>query len=1038
MMKCQLRKAMTGAMSLTHAVLHSCSLLVLAVLAPSALALDSTQPTTSYIRTTFTVDDGLPDNVVNAILQSRDGFLWIGTGAGLVRFNGRDFTPIDFRVEGFALQAVRALAEGPDGSLWVGTNLGLVRIPDVEHYDPSRSTARVYRTGDPRDVGVDWLKFTRDGALLVCTALGVYRLNGERVVSGLPEMILQARAVELEAQNERFLIGDGNDYLEWDSGRIIKHPGLAAALAPQSGVAAQEMVGGVIYHVMEDHAGAMWFSTHWGIARQDRNTIYRYRPYGGGEGSRPIRTYEDGYGTVWALRDAGIFRAHRDSLEPLLTGVTPRCIFSDRDGNLWIGTNGDGLIRFSDRRVHMFTMADGLPNDVPMAVLERHDGSVWVGNNCGGISRFDGERFVTYSEKDGLLNSCVWALAEDGNQDLWIGTWGGGAFRFKDGRFEQYSEPQGLRSTVVRSIAASPDGSVWFATDEGLSRLRDGHLRNYSAVDGLSSDHLTAVYADRHGGILAASSAGIDRFTGDRFVPLSSTHRILDPPYTGFAETPSGEPYAFSASRGISRIEGNRLVDIGPDLDLLNMVEFRDQELWFSGGHGIYRFPAASDGLSPEHRADPLDYMMFGRADGLRSTQCSVGRPNMVIDREGRLWVATVQGLAMIDLPRLKHQQRRPAIFIEEATVDRQTQRLPSQIVISPGNHRLELKFDAIELTSPEKIRFQYRLDGVEGAWLDAGPARTAIYTSVPLGTHWFHVRACNSDGVWDREGITCAIVQQPFFYETKWFRVLAVAGLAMLAAGVYRLRVRKIAAELNARMEERIDERMRIARDLHDTLLQSFQGLLLRFQAAHNLIPAQPEQAKNALAVALDRGAEAIAEARDTVKDLRESTVVTNDLARELGSVCEDLQTAGANTTSATVEVKGEARELHPMLRDEIFLIASEALRNAFEHAEAGSIRVRITYGDRELELQVSDDGRGIDPEIFDRGGRSGHWGLSGMRERAESIGGRLDLWSARGTGTQIVLRIPARRVYSKFPTHRWRLLGKGGHERTNSNSDS
>jgi ligand-binding sensor domain-containing protein len=369
---------------LTRTVLHSCSLLLLAALAPSALALDSKQPATSYIRTTFTVDDGLPDNVVNAILQSRDGFLWIGTGAGLVRFNGRDFTPVDFRMPGFASQAVRALAEGPDGSLWVGTNLGTVRIPDVEHYDPSRSTPRVYHTGDPRDVGVEWLKFARDGVLLVGTALGVYGLNGERFVSGLPEMITQARAIELEAPNERFLIGADNDYLEWDRGRIIKHPGLAAALAPESGIAAHEMVGGVISHVMEDHTGAMWFSTRWGIARQDRNTIYRYRPYGGREVSRPIKTYEDGQGTVWALRYGGVFRAHGDSLEPLLTGVTPRSILADRDGNLWIGTNGDGLIRFSDRRVHMFTMADGLPNNVPMTVLQRHDGSIWVGNNCGG------------------------------------------------------------------------------------------------------------------------------------------------------------------------------------------------------------------------------------------------------------------------------------------------------------------------------------------------------------------------------------------------------------------------------------------------------------------------------------------------------------------------------------------------------------------------------------------------------------------------------------------------------------------------------
>jgi signal transduction histidine kinase len=204
----------------------------------------------------------------------------------------------------------------------------------------------------------------------------------------------------------------------------------------------------------------------------------------------------------------------------------------------------------------------------------------------------------------------------------------------------------------------------------------------------------------------------------------------------------------------------------------------------------------------------------------------------------------------------------------------------------------------------------------------------------------------------------------------------------------------------------------------------------LLRFQAAHNLIPERPEEAKNALAVALDRGAEAITEARHTVENLRESTVVTDNLARELGSVCEDLRTSGARPASATIKVDGEARELHPMLRDEIFRIASEGLRNAFEHAEARRIRVGITYGDRELQLQVSDDGKGIDPEIFDRGGRHGHWGLSGMRERAESIGGRLDVWSARGMGTQIVLRIPAARAYLKSRMRRWRLFGKSENE--------
>jgi signal transduction histidine kinase len=523
---------------------------------------------------------------------------------------------------------------------------------------------------------------------------------------------------------------------------------------------------------------------------------------------------------------------------------------------------------------------------------------------------------------------------------------------------------------------------------------------------------MIAVYADRRGGILAASSLGIDRMTGDRFVPLSSAHPILDPHFIGFGETQSGDLYAFSAPRGISRIEGNRLVDIGPDLDLLNMAGFRGQELWFSGRHGIFRVPTTSAGFSSEDRSDPYDYTMFGRADGLNSTQCSVGSPNMTIDSEGRLWIATVQGLAMIDLLRLPHQRRRPAIYIEEATVDRRMQPLPRQVILPPGNHHLELKFDAIELTSPEKIRFQYRLDGVDGAWLDAGRARMAIYTSVPIGTHWFHVRACSSDGIWDRKGIAYAIIQQPFFYETKWFRLIAVAVLVVLAVGVYRLRVGRIAAGMKARFDERLAERTRIARELHDTLLQTIQGSKLVADEALEQSD-NPTRMRRALLQLSGWLGQATQEERAALNSLRSSTMERNDLAEAFRRALEDCRRQGSIDTSFSVA--GEGKEMHPVVRDEVYRIGYEAIRNACMHAHASRMDVEL-ISSRDVTLRVADNGIGIDPAIADRG-KEGHYGLQGMRERAGRIAAKLTIASSSGSGTEITVVVPGRIIFRKPP---------------------
>jgi len=991
--------------------------IVLAMSTKPARAVDPNQPANSYIRTTFTVEDGLSSNVVNAILQTRNGFLWIGTDAGLNRFNGRHFTPIYYRGSESTPQGiVSALAEGPDGDLWIGTSAGLVRIarPALDGFDRSLST--FYHPGAGISDEITHLHFSRDGALWVGTGAGLYRFDGNRFETVIP--LVSISRIEENAVGHMLII-TSRGFIELDGRRIVEHPGLS----DQLGIYADSF-----YQVYQDRGDVVWFSTYFGLARRVNGPIERFKPYGVAGKDSAFQVYEDPQENLWVSRSTGAFRVSETGLEPLAPGVPTRAMESDREGNLWIGTNGEGLMRFKDRPIRMFTKADGLPNNIPMTVLSKRDGSLWVGNNCGGLSVFNGERFKTYNEKDGLANSCVWALAEGKRGELWAGTWGGGLFRFADGHFAHFGSRQGLAGDVVRAITTASDGSLWIATDGGLSHMMNGQFRNYTTTAGLSSNRVVSVYQDRRGTIWVGTNRGVNRMAGDRFTPVLSSHEIFDPRYISLGEDSPGDLYALSAPKGIDRIEGNQLVEVNHDLDLLSMATSQRGELWFTGGNGIFRFSSAAFRQNRGIEETPLDYAWFGRTDGMASTQCSIGTPNMALAVDGKLWVATVQGLAMLDLRHLPFNSAKPLIYVDEVTVGRERHPVGRELVLLPGTHHVELRFDSISLAWPEKIRFQYRMDDVDPVWLNADNSLTAVYTSIPLGRHVFRIRACNSDGVWDRSGVSFPVTQKPYFYETGWFSLAAVIAFVLTLTGGYRFRLRQIHAQMNARLDERVTERMRIARDLHDTLLQSFHGLLPRFQAVQNLLPGRVAEAQQVLEAAVDDSAQAITEARDAVQDLRSSTTVSSDLAKAIEVLGEELRahqtSASGDATDFSVRVDGTPQDLHPMLRDEIYRITGEALRNAFHHARAHRIEVEIEYDARQVRTRVKDDGIGIDATVLGQEGRAGHFGLRGMRERSKGIGGQLDVWSERGAGAEVELTIPASVAYGSHRGRRFRVF--------------
>jgi signal transduction histidine kinase/ligand-binding sensor domain-containing protein len=951
----------------------------------AAQAKDSSKPADSYLRTRFSSAEGFT-NVVDEIVQSNDGFLWMRVNFSyLVRFDGRHFKSF------LQPRGVLSLALAPNGDLWLGTDRDLQQIPasGLNQFEPLPAIS--YRPIPGKDIRISCLRFSRSGVLWVGTSNGLYRFERgvfTHVISGMG--ITRMR----EASNGHMFVITSNGFIEWDGAREVPQPELAAQL---------DVKPDKIFDVLEDRQGVFWFCTGKGVARRIGETIEKLGKYD--EANEAGSAYEDSNGNIWFLTPHGVFRATSAGLEVVVAGTQPRVLYSDRDGNLWIGTNGDGLYRFRDRATRMFTTADGLPNNVIQTVLASRDGGIWTGANCGGVSRYDGHSFRTYGMKDGLLNDCVWALTEDANGDLLIGTWGGGAFRFHDGKFTQYSKPQGLSSDIVTSIAAARDGSIWIATRKGLSRIRDGQIRNYTKADGLSFNGVFRVLEDRTGVIWAGTPHGIDRLVGDRFVSFSSLPNALVFP---IGEDRSGGLYASQDEEGgIFRIENDRSTLVAPGIGPPNMLEV-GENLWFTGSE-ILRIPVSD--LRRSHAADdPFDFGRFGSADGLASPEASAGAPNAALTRDSKLWVATTQGLAVMDLARLPKTDRMPAIYLEEITVGRNKQFPGHQLSLAAGTHHTELLFDAVEIASPEKIRLQYRLDGVDSEWLDAGESGHAIYSNIPAGTHAFHIRACNRDGVWDRTGIVYFITQQPYFYQTRWFLVAAVVlGLSLLL-GFFRLHLNRATARLNAGLEERLAERTRVARELHDTFLQTVQGS--KMVADHALKNSDDHarlvQAVESLSTWLGQAAQ---EGRSALNALHSSTTEMNDLAEALKRATEEsrMQTP----MEVSLSVVGEVKEMHPIVRDEVYRIGYEAVRNACVHSGGTRLEVGLIYAN-DLTLRVSDNGEGIDPDIV-ASGKEGHFGIQSMRERAERIGGKLTVVSSAGSGTEITLVVPGRTIFRK-----------------------
>ena len=679
---------------------------------------------------------------------------------------------------------------------------------------------------------------------------------------------------------------------------------------------------------------------------------------------------------------------------------------------------------------------EGVPPHIE-DIAQTADDYLWIGSGDG-LYRFDGLTFERYQTQSGpsLPRDGVVSLLALPNGDLWIGFYSGGISLLHDGRAVNYGAREGLPGVTIFALAQDPAGAIWASCSAGLFRLENNEWKRAGRDWGFPGAQARALFVDRSGTLWVATEDTVVFLPrGARRFQSTGIHVGI---VRGFAEAPNGRLWMAETTRSV------RPVPLHTQLAPSNETEVRvgSEAILFSHSGALW-ITTLGDGLL--RAADPEK--LKGKPDrfspSLQAYTVEVGLSNQVDscvfqDRHGNIWVGTLSGLDRFLLttannvkPLLRNPQPRPP-SVESIVANGQSYGQRADLELPAGTRNIEIHYTAADLANPWLIRFRYKLDGVDAQWQDVGARRIAYYTNLRPGHYRFHVLEGNDLLGWHSQPGLIEFTIPPFWYERVWFRALCVALLLFLLWTLYQLRLRQLRRQFSLALETRLDERTRIARELHDTLLQSFHGLLFQFQAARNLLPRKPDSAMQTLDKAILSTEQALAEGRDAIRGLRPDTAPQRDLAEmltEAGQGLAEAEAANGHRPDFRVIVEGKPRPLAPALHGEVYRIGREVILNAFRHATARSIEVEILYDEPHLRLRIRDDGKGMDRKDLESSGRPGHWGLPGIRERAERIGSHLEFWTETGAGTEVELRVPSALAYEKQPqARRFRWLQRGG----------
>jgi signal transduction histidine kinase/ligand-binding sensor domain-containing protein len=1004
---------------------------------PRMAALDPHTLISQYAHTAWRVQDGFI-GPANDITQTTDGYIWIASQTGLYRFDGVRFTQWKWTDRQHAPGgSIYHLLGARDGSLWIGTTTGLSHLKDgrLTIYTPA-----------PDSPGISKILEDHTGRIWVTR----YHVNGMGSLCWAKEITLECYGKK-EGNPTRFGFGMAEDSLGniWFGGDMLCRWGHGSFTSYFNDHLTNPADSAVV-DVAAGSLGEIWAS--FGLAGSKQGVQHfsdgKWSSYivpGFDGGTVPdANLYVDKRRALWiGTKSNGLYRMHDGVADHYgiadgLTGQNAGPMYEDREGNLWVATDR-GLDLFRDNSVITFSSAQGLSGPQVRSVLAVDGDSVWVGS-AGGLDviHAGSYSFIHHQKAPGQI---VNSIFEDSKGQIWLGI-DNHIFVYKQGQYFEVKNADGSvlgGSSQAQGFAEDTEGNLWALSYffRGVTHENLYLIRNRRVSKTIELGHSGALFlaSDRRAGIWTLSEQGqlthyvdgrteksviLDNVDSAWGLDVDSRNALWASTRNGLYRWSDGKASVMNMKSGLpcSDVDSTIQDDHGPH--------------WFRSNCGILRITAEEWQRWQKSPESKISFTLFSALDGVEvGGEWIQNQPAITKTRDGRVWFAAGNSVQMVD-PNRKSTSLSVPVHIEEVIADHKTYESLDKVALPHLRGELEIDYTALSFKIPQRVLFRYKLEGHDEDWQEVGTRRQAFYNDLPPRKYRFRVIACNSDGVWNEVGTFIDFSIRPAWYQTSWFRFCCVAAFLLLLWAAYVFRVRQLESQFAAGLETRVDERTRIARELHDTLLQSFQGAVFQFQAARRLFLRNADNVSQAMDEAIQAAEVGITEGRAAIQNLRPEPAAQRDLPEWVKSTGHELVNAhqqNGKVPAFSVVVEGKPRDLSSMVKDEVYRISLEVMRNAFAHADASKIEVEIHYDINQLRLRIRDDGKGIDPKILKAGGPPGHWGIPGMRERAQRIGSQLDFWSEVGAGTEVELTVPAAMAYeNRRGGHRFRLFRRLG----------